>query len=522
VKQPATYYHVKGCASRIQVHQGGTRSGKTYSILQSIVELCYENENAGAVITIARKTFPALRATAMRDFFEILEREDIYNPDLHNKSEANYVLFGNLVEFISVDQPQKVRGRKRQVLFINEANELSLEDWRQLLLRTTRKVIIDFNPSDEYHWIYEEVIPRTDASFFRTTYKDNPYLDKATIQEIERLKDADPNYWRIYGLGERGVNQAAVFTWEVGEIAGKRIGTGLDFGFTNDPTAVIDVYLDGHTLILHERLYSTGLTNPDIGEELDKLDVETIIADSAELFDSVNKTVTIPENLYDITVDQYLQIQAIPEGDELEQVVRTICILCHLEREEVMGMEQKDIQHIGGVIGGILDKYDDTYHVERIIELDQRYGFHPNLSRITVAEFADIETLCKDSLDKHLPQVMGILYRPIVEEHGEFYRIADYDGEDRSEYFREMKMAHALGAAAFFLRTATVLADALDSYSKAVKNPSYPRNTDGSPRSYISQGRTLLNYRRSKGLTSRRRSPGSPTNKTGRFWKSKN
>ena len=93
LRQPATYYHVKGCDTRIQIHQGGTRSGKTYSILQSIVELCYENENAGAVITIARKTFPALRATAMRDFFEILEREDIYNPDFHNKSEANYILF---------------------------------------------------------------------------------------------------------------------------------------------------------------------------------------------------------------------------------------------------------------------------------------------------------------------------------------------------------------------------------------------------------------------------------------------
>ena len=96
----------------------------------------------------------------------------------------------------------------------------------------------------------------------------------------------------------------------------------------------------------------------------------------------MNKTVTIPENLYDITVDQYLQIQAIPEGDELEQVVRTICILCHMDRAEVMAMEQKDIQYIGGVIGGILDKYDDTYPVERIIELDQRYGFHPNLSRL--------------------------------------------------------------------------------------------------------------------------------------------
>jgi hypothetical protein len=122
-----------------------------------------------------------------------------------------------------------------------------------------------------------------------------------------------------------------------------------------------------------------------------------------------------------------------------------------------------------------------------------------------LAEFADIETLCKDSLDKHLPQVMGILYRPIVEEHGEFYRVADYDGEDRSEYFKEMKMAHALGAAAFFLRTGKALATALDNYSKAVKAPSYPRNTDGSPRLYTSQGRTLLSSPKSKRHTSRPR-----------------
>jgi len=240
-----------------------------------------------------------------------------------------------------------------------------------------------------------------------------------------------------------------------------------------------------------------------------------------QIFPIVKKTITIPENLYDITVDQYLQVKAIPEGDEMEQVVRTICILCHLERAEVMAMEQKDIQHIGGVIGGILDKYDEEYPVERIIELDQRYGFHPNLSRVTVAEFADIETLCKDSFDTHLPQVMGILYRPIVEEHGEFYRIADYDGEDRSEFFKEMKLAHALGAAAFFLRTGRALVDALDSYSKAVQAPNYPRNTDGSPRSYISQGRILLNYRRLKGLTSKRPSLGSPMSRIGRYWKSK-
>ncbi|QDP57753.1 MAG: hypothetical protein Unbinned92contig1004_21 [Prokaryotic dsDNA virus sp.] len=234
----------------------------------------------------------------------------------------------------------------------------------------------------------------------------------------------------------------------------------------------------------------------------------------------MKKTITIPEDLYDITIDQYRRVQAIPEGDELRQVVETISILCHVTKDEVMAMEKKDIQHIGGVLGGIIDKYDEDYPLERTIELDTRYGFHPNLSRITLAEFADIETLCKDSLDTHLPQVMGILYRPIVEEHGDFYRIEDYDGEDRSEYFKEMKMAHALGAAAFFLRTGTELADALDSFSKAVKDPSYPRNTDGSPRLSISQGRTLLNYRRLKGRTSRRHSRGLHTNKTGHSSKS--
>ena len=106
MRQPATYYHVKNSPAKIQVHQGGTRSGKTYSILTALVDLCHRNENSGAVITIARKTFPAIRASVLREFFEIREGEDIYNVDRHNKSEATYVLIGNLGEFISVDHPQ--------------------------------------------------------------------------------------------------------------------------------------------------------------------------------------------------------------------------------------------------------------------------------------------------------------------------------------------------------------------------------------------------------------------------------
>jgi len=286
-KLPATYYHVKECKSKIQVHQGGTRSGKTYSILTALIELCHKN--SGLVITICRKTFPALRATAMRDFFEILNREDIYNPDLHNKSDATYQLWGNMVEFISIDQPQKVRGRKRDVLFINEANEINLEDWRQLLLRTTGRVLIDYNPSDEFHWIYDEVIPREDAAFFQTTYQDNPFLPESVVMEIERFKEADENFWRVYGLGERGASQATVFThWkEIDQIPNeyKLLNLGLDFGYTADPTAIVRVYTDGHGFAVDELCYATRLTNSDISKVLRDSGVsrsDVIICDSAE------------------------------------------------------------------------------------------------------------------------------------------------------------------------------------------------------------------------------------------------
>ena len=286
-KLPATYYHAKECKAKIQVHQGGTRSGKTYSILTALIELCHKN--SGLVITICRKTFPALRATAMRDFFEILNREDIYNPDLHNKSDATYQLWGNMVEFISIDQPQKVRGRKRDVLFINEANEITLEDWRQLLLRTTERTIIDYNPSDEFHWIYDEVIPREDAAFFQTTYQDNPFLPESVVMEIERFKEADENFWRVYGLGERGASQATVFThWkEVDQIPNefKPLNYGLDFGYTNDPTAIVQTFTDGHGFAVDELCYATRLTNSDISKVLRDSGVsrsDVIICDSAE------------------------------------------------------------------------------------------------------------------------------------------------------------------------------------------------------------------------------------------------
>ena len=279
------YKHLQRSDKRITVEQGGTRSGKTYNILMWII-FEYSYEESDKVITICRKTFPSLRASVMRDFFDILRTHDIYYDELHNKSNHEYYLNGNLVEFISLDQPQKIRGRKRNLLFINEANELFFEDWQQLVFRTDGKIVLDYNPSDSFHWICDKVIPRDDADFYQTTYKDNRFLDPVIKEEIERLKDTDEDYWRIYGLGERGSSRATIFQFSTSdEPKGQVVAYGLDFGFTNDPTAFIKVYKDGDSLYLEEKLYHTNLTNSDISQKLTEMGMtryDEIWADSAE------------------------------------------------------------------------------------------------------------------------------------------------------------------------------------------------------------------------------------------------
>ena len=202
LKTNIVFKHLVESNKKIVVEQGGTRSGKTYNILLWIIFEYFSNNNK-KIITICRKTFPSLRATVLRDFLDILRANQIYSEEYHNKSNSEYNLFGNLVEFTSLDQGQKIRGRKRDLLFINEGNELYWEDWQQLIFRTQERIIVDFNPSEEYHWLYDKVITRNDCDFFKTTYLNNPFLEVSIRKEIERLKETDEQYWQIYGLGER-------------------------------------------------------------------------------------------------------------------------------------------------------------------------------------------------------------------------------------------------------------------------------------------------------------------------------
>mgnify|MGYP001045647096 FL=1 len=281
------FRHCDNAKTKILVEQGGTRSGKTYNILLWIIfKYCYSNTKK--TITICRKTFPAVRGTVMRDFLEILKTNKIYNEGDHSKSGNEYYINNNLIEFISLDQPQKIRGRKRDLLFVNEANEINFEDWQQLIFRTTERIIIDYNPSDEFHWIYDKVLTREDVEFYQTTYKDNPFLSNEIITEIERLKNTDENYWRVYGLGERGQSRSLIFDFKtIKDIPhnAKLVSRGLDFGFSNDPTSMVETYVLDQDMFVNELIYRTGMTNQDIGNEFKRLGLDRrdeVFCDSAE------------------------------------------------------------------------------------------------------------------------------------------------------------------------------------------------------------------------------------------------
>lgn len=271
--------------TRIVINQGGRGSSKTWSIAQLFLGILLGKKDV--VLTVCRKTLPALRASAMKDFFEIMNRLGIYRVENHNKTERIYRYKNNEIEFISVDEQQKVRGRKRHYLWMNEMNEFAYEDFKQLNMRTERQIFGDFNPSDEFHWIYDNVLTRDDCTLIKSTYLDNlQYLDPAIVKEIERFRELDKNYWRIYGLGERGISEAKVFSnWEYCDKLPEGDSIfGEDFGF-NDPSAIVEIVIKEKNLYIDERLYQTHLTNSELIEKMKALEVSKeryIYADSAE------------------------------------------------------------------------------------------------------------------------------------------------------------------------------------------------------------------------------------------------
>ena len=285
------FYQTVNSDKRIIVHQGGSRSGKTYAIVQHLIYLLTTREKR-LVITIARKTLPALKGSVFRDFMEIADNVGITYFAEINKAEMTFKYKNHLVEFISLDNEMKVRGRKRTHCFLNEANEFYLEDFNQLSLRTTEKMILDFNPSDVIHWIYSDICTRDDCDTYITTFEDNAFLDPEIKKEILRMKDRDADRWRVYGLGERATfKEGQIFdNWkwiDYNEFIDKdssEVSYGLDWGYSNDETSIVEVRRKNDRLYVHELLYKKGLTNQDIFNEIKNLGLqeELFICDSAE------------------------------------------------------------------------------------------------------------------------------------------------------------------------------------------------------------------------------------------------
>jgi phage terminase large subunit len=273
---------------RIKIIQGGTSAGKTFGILPILIDKCAK-EN-GLEVSVVAETIPHLRRGALKDFLKIMRWTNRYFDDRFNKTLLRYDFAnGSSIEFFSADDASKLRGARRDILYINECNNVTFEAYNELSIRTKKEVYLDFNPANEF-WVHKELKDEPDTDFIILTYKDNEALDESIVSQIEKNRDKAAtssywaNWWRVYGLGEVGSLEGVVFTnWkEIDTIPNeaKLIGIGLDFGYTNDPTAAIEIYNYNGTRIINELVYRTGMVNSDIAKILPSGVI--IYADSSE------------------------------------------------------------------------------------------------------------------------------------------------------------------------------------------------------------------------------------------------
>lgn len=271
---------------RVIVNKGGTRSSKTYSILQ-LLYMIADLSPSPLVISVVSETMPHLKKGCIRDFQNILMQEGLWSDKCWNATDKIYRINHSFIEFFSADQPAKVHGPARDILFVNECINITFETYRQLAIRTRRTIFLDYNPCYQF-WVDEHVLPRAEAVLIRSTYRDNEFLSKAQVNEIESNR-SDESWWETYGEGETGSREGLVIrNWdivqEMPEVWSKR-WIGIDFGFTNDPTAIVDIRLSQGELWIDELLYATRYDNMMIANLLYEKGIPRqtpVIADSAE------------------------------------------------------------------------------------------------------------------------------------------------------------------------------------------------------------------------------------------------
>lgn len=292
---------------RTKIIPGGTSAGKTFGIIPILIDKAIKTP--GTEISIVSESLPHLRKGAMKDFLKIIKAIKRYSDERWSRTLLTYTFTnGSYIEFFSADQDDKVRGPRRNILYINECNNISFDTYHQLAIRTDREIWLDFNPTHEF-WVHTELKGDPDSEELILTYKDNNALSESIVREIEKaipkafyntsledlFKESNiksqywANWFRVYGLGQVGSLEGVIFSnWQkidkLPENA-QLLGYGMDFGYSNDPTALIAVYrIDGH-IVLDELIYRTGMLNSDIIREMSALGINknaSIYADSAE------------------------------------------------------------------------------------------------------------------------------------------------------------------------------------------------------------------------------------------------
>lgn len=261
-------YDAYGTHPRYISDKGGARSTKTYSTLQFLHLLIPKTDTPGDVTSVVSETFPHLKKGAIRDFENIighpLKGDDHWSESAHTWTYDN----GAVLEFFSADSAQKVHGSQRKRLFVNEANHIQWEIFRQLAIRTSGVIFIDYNPASVC-WIQEQIECKGNCVTIHSTYLDNPFLSELQIREIEDNK-RDKNWWNVYGLGIEGQLEGLVYQFEQIESLPDPTGLvevyGMDFGYTNDPSTLVRVFADTKRKIIYadEVLYRTHMLNRDI------------------------------------------------------------------------------------------------------------------------------------------------------------------------------------------------------------------------------------------------------------------
>ena len=284
-KSTTTLKKILKQTAKVRGNAGGTSSGKTIAILLYLIDKA-QSDKKPTLTSIFAESIPVLKRGVLRDFTKIMKAHNYWKEASYSRTDRIYTFEnGSQIEFLNADEPEKFKGSRRDRAFLNEANNILFETYQQIEVRTKEFVFLDWNPTNEF-WFYTELKDTKDVDFLITTYKDNEGLDESIVKSIEAKKHLK-QWWRVYGLGLLGEVEGRIYRgWrelDTIPIEARLISRGLDFGYTNDPTAIVDIYYWNGAYILDELVYQKGLSNKEISEKLKVQDEQIMtICDSAE------------------------------------------------------------------------------------------------------------------------------------------------------------------------------------------------------------------------------------------------